>query len=75
MSMSKKWLFPGAIKLWKNLCSGVKLKYFYNPIQNKYYKNRFEVLFKDIMLHIIKIWNNILYQKTFIQQQLIVDYG
>ena len=74
MSYSKKWLFPGAIKIWQNLFQSIKNTYYYNPIQNKYYKKRIEVPFKQILTQTLNIWNQILYKQTFTQTNL-EDYG
>ena len=74
MSMSKYWMFPGAVKVWKNLCEGVKSRYFYNCDQNKYYRKRIEVPFKEIMGEILDRWDAILYKTTF-RQTCIMDYG
>jgi len=74
MSMSKKWMFPGAIQQWKNIVKGVKSQYFYNPIQNKYYKNKIEVPFKEILNQMINLWNNLLYHQVY-KQTYLTDYG
>ena len=74
MSYSKKWLFPGAVRIWQNLFKSIKNSYYYNPIQNKYYKKRIEVPFKQILTQTINIWNQILYKQTF-TQTILEDYG
>jgi hypothetical protein len=74
MSMSKHWIFPGAVKRWRNIWTGVKSRFFYNPIQDKYYKNKIEILFKDILKLAIEIWNCVLYNMSF-KQTTLSDYG
>jgi hypothetical protein len=74
MSSSKNWIFPGAVAYWKSLCKQIKNNYHYNPIQNKYYKNRIEVPFSDILDKIISIWNNCIYAHSF-KQTTLCDYG
>jgi len=74
MSYSKKWMFPNAIKIWKNLIKSVKSRYYYNPIQNKYYLHKIEISFKTILKQILLIWDDILYKTTY-SQKTINDYG
>lgn len=74
MSYSKKWLFPGAIIKWKEMLKEEKDRYYYNPVQNKYYYKRTEILFKEILSKAITQWNNLLYQQTFTQTAL-TEYG
>lgn len=74
MSYSKRWMFPKAVFLWKNLVRCVKSRYHYNPIQEKYYKNKIEVPFSEILFRILSLWEDIIYNNIFIQQTFF-DYG
>jgi len=74
MSYSQKWLYKGCITRWKNLVKSVKSRYYYNQVQNKYYKNRIEIPFKEIMQIILKLWAKILYLHTY-PQTYLTDYG
>lgn len=74
MSYSKNWIFPGAVKVWRNICLSVKNRYYYNSIQMKYYKNKIEVSFNEILSQCVAIWNQVLYSMTF-KQTLLTDYG
>lgn len=74
MSYSKKWMFPGAVKIWKNLILSVKNQYYYNPILNKYYKHKIEVPFSAILSRILAIWDKIIYNLTY-RQTYLIDYG
>jgi hypothetical protein len=74
MSYSKRWIFPKAVQIWKNIITSVKNCYYYNTIQRKYYKNRIEVKWKQIMEIILKIWHKVLYTKAYPQTSMD-DYG
>jgi hypothetical protein len=74
MSMSKHWLFPGAVGRWRDIWRGVKSRYYYNECQEKYYKDRIEIPFKDILKLAIDIWNKVLYYMSY-KQCLLTDFG
>ena len=74
MSWSSGWLFPGAIRLWKNIKTSTKKKYYYNEIHQKWYKNKIEVPFNEILSEMLMLWEKCLYHNTF-KQTYLSDYG
>ena len=67
MSMSKNWIFQGAVSKWKSICKHVKQRYYYNEIHSKYYQHKKEVPFKLILKTMTDIWNDVLYKHSFTQ--------
>jgi hypothetical protein len=74
MSYSKHWIFPGAVKIWKNIFQDIKNLYYYNKIKDKYYKNKIEIPFKEILSRAVNLWNKIIYSYAF-KQTCLIDYG
>jgi hypothetical protein len=70
-SWSWTWAFKGFATRWKNLVKSFQNRCYYNPVQNKYFKNHKEV---NIIQLALKEWNFIL-RNLALPQSSLNDYG
>jgi hypothetical protein len=70
MSWSKGWLPRGAIQVWRDILAVIRRTFYYNDIQDKYYKAKKEISHRKVMRLRLKRWNDYLLSVAYTQVKL-----